>query len=188
LIERRARLARVEMNMSKRRFLYHAASKRSFGLPLMLPLSVAFVILFVILPSSGAANTCVPAGAQQFDPEGEFNVEGEPPGGLSEVSTIELLRDARRSFLNPHAGVYTTAGVTYRFKTVNVTREKFTFETVAIAGISYSFTGRFLRGGVYAEMNSDQWGKPILAGRLTKQRGGRKVARANLKFSYFGGT
>ena len=175
------------MNMSKRRFLHHPASKRSFAI-LMLPVSVAFVILFVVLPTGGAADASVPAGAQQFDPEGEFNVEGEPPRGLSEVSTIELLRDARRSFLNPHAGVYTTAGVTYRFKTVNVTREKFTFETVAIAGISYSFTGRFLRGGVYAEMNSDQWGKPILAGRLTKLRSGRKVARANLKFSYFGGT
>jgi hypothetical protein len=128
------------------------------------------------------------AVAQKFDPEGEFNVEGKLPKELSEVSTIQLLRDATRSFLNSHSGLYTNRGVTYRFKTLSATRERLTFTTVALDGVSYSFTGRFLRGGVFAELDSDQWGKPILEGQLSKFRGHRKLAAASLKFSYFGGT
>lgn len=154
----------------------------------------AFLVGFALLLSAAAAggasavSVARMAEAQKFDPEGEFNVEATLPKGLAEVSTIELLRDAKRSFFNPHAGLYTNKGVTYRFKTLTVTREKFIFTTVDIKGISYSFTGRFLRGGVYAELDSDQWGKPILQGRLSKFNGSRKLAEANLKFSYFGGT
>ena len=168
-------LASKEMIMSKRYILYRAAFLVGFALLL----SAAF--------AAGGAGTAMSA-PQKFDPEGEFNVEGTLPKGLAEVSTIELLRDAKRSFFNSHAGVYTNKGVTYKFKTLSVTREKFTFTTVPIKGISYSFTGRFLRGGVYAELDSDQWGKPILEGKLSKFNGSRKLAEANLKFSYFGGT
>lgn len=166
--------------MTKRYILWRTAFL--VGIALLL-LSYAFVLT----PADGTAAAAM-AVTQKFDPEGEFNVEGNLPKGLAEVSTIELLRDAKRSFFNAHAGVYTNKGVTYRFKTLAVTREKFTFTTVAIKGISYSFTGRFLRGGVYAELDSDQWGKPILEGKLSKFNGSRKMAEANLKFSYFGGT
>ena len=154
----------------------------------LLILSGVAFILPAFEPSASAAVAVVVVAAQKFDPEGEFNVLGDPPRSLSEVSTIELLRDAKRSFYNPHAGLYTTAGVTHRFRTLNVTRAKFTFTTIPIKGISYSFTGRFLRGGVYAELDSDQWGKPILEGKLSKLKEGKRVAEANLKFSYFGGT
>jgi hypothetical protein len=171
-------LASKQKIMSKRYILYRAAFLVGFALLL----SAAFA-------AGGARSTRTAMSVpQKFDPEGEFNVEGTLPKGLAEVSTIELLRDAKKSFFNPHAGVYTNKGVTYRFKTLSVTREKFTFTTVPIKGISYSFTGRFLRGGVYAELDSDQWGKPILEGRLSKFDGSRKLAEAKLKFSYFGGT
>jgi hypothetical protein len=139
-------------------------------------------------PQAVALEPAPSAFAQKFDPEGEFNVEGKLPKELSEVSTIQLLRDIKKSFMNSHSGLYTNRGVTYRFKTLTVTRERFTFTTVAIGEISYSFTGRFLRGGVFAELDSDQWGKPILEGQLSKFRGRRKVSAASLKFSYFGGT
>ena len=171
--------------MSKRYALYRSAFLVSFVLLLS---SVSFVVLPACQPTASAAGAGVGVAAQNFDPEGEFNVIGDPPRALAEVSTIELLRDAKKSFYNPHAGVYTTGGVTYRFKTLSLTRAKFTFTTVPINGVSYSFTGRFLRGGVYAEMDSDQWGKPILEGKLSKFKGNRKVVEANLKFSYFGGT
>ncbi|MBA3804436.1 MAG: hypothetical protein H0X14_01810 [Acidobacteria bacterium] len=172
--------------MSKRYVLCPSAFLGSFVLLLG---SISFVILATCQPTASAAGAVVVAvAAQKFDPEGEFNVLGDPPRPLSEVSTIELLRNAKRSFYNTHAGLYTTAGVTYRFKTLSVTRAKFTFTTMPIKGVSYSFTGRFLRGGVFAELDSDQWGKPILEGKLGKFKGSEKVAEANLKFSYFGGT
>ena len=167
--------------MSNRRILRRAAY----------PLSLALLLLLCAAFTTRQASASAPASwavAQKFDPEGEFNVEGKLPKELSEVSTIQLLRDIKRSFLNSHSGLYTNRGVTYRFKTLTVTRERFTFTTVAIGEISYSFTGRFLRGGVFAELDSDQWGKPILEGQLSKLRGRRKVSAASLKFSYFGGT
>jgi hypothetical protein len=152
--------------------------------PALLLLSVAFILA----PASASSGTRVTALVQKFDPEGEFDVIGTPPKGLTEVSAITLLRDSKKSFLNSHSGLYTNRGVTYRFKSVSATRERFTFTTVPIQEISYSFTGRFLRGGVYGELDSDQWGKPILEGRLSKLRDGKRVAAATLKFSYFGGT
>jgi hypothetical protein len=145
-------------------------------------------VAFIFAPASASSGAFSEALAQKFDPEGEFDVIGTPPPGLAEVSAIQLLRDTKKSFLNSHSGLYTNRGVTYRFKTVSVTREKFTFTTVPIQGISYSFTGRFLRDGVYGELDSDQWGKPILEGRLNKFRDGKRMASATLKFSYFGGT
>jgi hypothetical protein len=155
-----------------------------------LPVALALLLSTVAFIFSLASAANVPAAdvAQKFDPEGEFDVIGDPPRGLTEVSAIQLLRDAKKSYLNLPSGLYTNRGVTYRFKTVSVPRERFTFTTVPIQGISYSFTGRFLRGGVYAELDSDQWGKPILEGKLTKMRDGKRTATANLKFSYFGGT
>lgn len=178
----RARV-REKRKMSNRRFLSRAAY----------PLSLALLLLPGVAFNTRQASALAPASplravAQKFDPEGEFNVEGKLPKELSEVSTIQLLRDIKRSYLNSHSGLYTNRGVTYRFKTLTVTRERFTFTTVAINEISYSFNGRFLRGGVFAELDSDQWGKPILEGQLSKFRGRRKVSAASLKFSYFGGT
>lgn len=171
--------------MTKSRFLWRGAVTASLATCLLL--SAAFIMGIMGQPAQKRAAQRETA-AQKFDPEGEFNVEGTLPRALSEISTIQLLRDARRSFQNSHSGLYTNRGVTYRFKTLSVTRERFAFTTVALDGTSYSFTGRFLRGGVFAELDSDQWGKIILEGQLTKLKAGRKVASASLKFSYFGGT
>jgi hypothetical protein len=167
------------------RIIKKSWAKRRVAFPVALALLLSGVA-FIFAPSSAKSLTV--SVAQKFDPEGEFDVIGDPPRGLTEVSAIQLLRDAKKSYLNSHSGLYTNRGVTYRFKTVIVTRERFTFTTVPIQGISYSFTGRFLRGGVYGELDSDQWGKPILEGKLTKLRDGKHAAAANLKFSYFGGT
>ena len=54
-------------------------------------------------------------------------------------------------------------------------------------GVFYTFSGKFLKGGVYASGILDDE-TPVLEGTLTKFRGGKKVAEANLKFVYFGGT
>jgi len=58
---------------------------------------------------------------------------------------------------------------------------------MAIDGVSYAFTGRFLKGGVFAALNLDEE-TPVLEGLLTKYKTGKKVAEAQLKFTYFGGT
>src|SRR4051794_11293558 len=96
------------------------------------PVGLAILLLSVAFVLAPASATAALTMAQKFDPEGEFDVIGTPPRGLTEVSAIQLLRDAKKSFLNSHSGLYTNRGVTYRFKTVSVTREKFTFLTVPL--------------------------------------------------------
>lgn len=123
----------------------------------------------------------------RFDPDGSFwlHESTPPPTEFSDFGGINL--NAKRLRRLPSPGLQLNNGTTYRFKTLNVKRDNFTFTTVSIRGVSYSFAGKFLKGGVYASGILDDE-TPVLEGTLTKFRGGKKVAEANLKFVYFGGT
>jgi hypothetical protein len=123
----------------------------------------------------------------RFDPDGSFWLQDgtTPPTEFSDFSAINL--NAKRSRRLPSPGVQLNNGTTFRFKTLNVKRDNFTFTTMTLRGVSYSFAGKFLKGGVYAAGDLDE-NTPVLEGTLTKFRGGKKVAEANLKLVYFGGT
>ena len=123
----------------------------------------------------------------RFDPDGSFWLhESTPqPPEFSEFGGINL--NAKKLKRLPSAGVQLINGTTYRFKTLNVKQNNFTFTTVALKGVSYGFSGRFLKGGVYSSGILDP-DTPVLEGTLTKFRNGRKQAEAKLKFVYFGGT
>ena len=123
----------------------------------------------------------------RFDPDGSFWLhESTPaPNEFSDFSGINL--NSKRLRRLPSPGLQLNNGATYRFKTLNVKRDNFTFTTMSIRGVSYSFAGKFLKGGVYASGILDDE-TPVLEGTLIKFRDGKKVAEANLKFVYFGGT
>lgn len=148
------------------------------------PLRLCAVIILLVL-----LLTAIPAAAQKnnsrFDPDGSFWVSGTPPDDFLELSAINL--NAKRLRRLPSQGLQITDGTTYRFKTAVVTRNKFTFTTLSLKNVSYSFSGRFLRGGVYAETELNDE-RPVMAGTLTKYRAGKKVAEAKIQFYYFGGT
>ena len=123
--------------------------------------------------------------ATRFDPDGSFWVLGEAPHEFSEFSGINL--NAKKLRRLPSPGLQINDGTTYRFKTLTVKQNNFSFTTVTRGGVSYSFSGRFLKGGNFAALwSGDEI--PVLEGTLTKFRAGKKVAEAKLKFSYFGGT
>ena len=84
-------------------------------------------------------------------------------------------------------GFYLNNGKRLRFKTLIVKRDNFTFTTFPLSGVSYEFSGKFLKGGVYSSSDLDDT-IPVLEGTLSKFRNGQKVAEAKLTFSYFGGT
>jgi hypothetical protein len=127
---------------------------------------------------------------KRFDPEGQFNPMGSAPKGLEEVASIDLFRTGRsRPFTShTHSGVVTTNGVVYRFSTISASQNNFTFRTRTRQGTSYRFAGRFMKGGVYAEMDSSLWDQVLLQGTLTKFKNGKKIAESRMRFSYFGGT
>jgi hypothetical protein len=122
--------------------------------------------------------------AERFDPDGTFWIQGDKPANFSDFDSINLNAKRSRRLEQPGLRMSTTL---YRYKTLVVKRDNFTFTTMTVRGVSYSFSGKFLRGGVYGAGDLDDE-TPVLEGTLTKFRDGKKVAEANLKFTYFGGT
>ena len=121
----------------------------------------------------------------RFDPSGAFWIEGDPPAGFSDFSAINLnMRQLRRL---PTSGVQLNNGTSFRFRTIVVKQSNFTFTTVTLRGVYYTFSGRFLKGGDFAATWQGEE-TPVLQGTLTKFKDGKKVAEAKLKFIYFGGT
>ena len=146
-----------------------------FGVSLFLLLSLTAITTF----SQRTKTTA------RFDPDGSFWIHGSPPNEFSDFGGINL--NSKRSRHLPQPGVETNDGKFYRFKTLIVKRDNFTFTTMTLAGVYYTFSGKFLKGGVYSSGILDDE-TPVLEGTLTKFSGGKKVADANLKFVYFGGT
>jgi hypothetical protein len=141
----------------------------------------AFLLLSVATPVAALTQT----KTTRFDPDGSFWIIGTQPNEFSDLSAINL--NAKRLRRLPPTGLQTNNGKTYRFKTLTVKRDNFTFTTMTLGGVSYSFAGKFLKGGNFAASWLGDEG-PVLEGTLTKFRDGKKLAEAKLKFSYFGGT
>lgn len=121
----------------------------------------------------------------RFNPDGSFWLTGEAPDGFSDFGGINL--NGRRLRRLPSQGLQLNNGKTFHYKSLIVKRDNFSFTTVALGGVYYTFAGKFLRGGIFAEQDlSDE--QPVLEGVLAKYKNGKKVAEAKLKFSYFGGT
>ncbi len=157
--------------------------RKSFTSPFA-PLHLCGSIFCLFLLTS-----CTVALAQnksaRFDPDGSFWLIGTPPNEFSDFGGINL--NAKKLRRLPSPGLQTMEGKNFRFKTLTVKRHNFTFTTVTLGDVSYSFAGKFLKGGNFAETwLGDE--APVLEGTLTKFRGGKKLAEAKLKFSYFGGT
>jgi len=142
-----------------------------------------FIFLLICLAAAPAVTQRKPSPAR-FDPDGSFWIHGDPPPEFSDFGSINLNAKKLRYLDSPGLLMRSTR---YRYKTLTVKRDNFTFTTMTVRGISYSFSGRFLKGGVYGAGDLDDE-TPVLEGTLTKFRGGKKVAEANLKFVYFGGT
>jgi len=141
------------------------------------------VSIFLLLSTTSPALTQRKQSAR-FDPDGSFWIHGKPSADFSDFDSINL-NAKRLRHLNPPGLLMRTTN--YRFKTLNVKRDNFTFTTMVVQGVSYSFVGKFLKGGVYGAGDLDDE-TPVLEGTLTKFREGKKLAEANLKFVYFGGT
>jgi hypothetical protein len=139
---------------------------------------VGILLLLITIPALSQNKTA------RFDPDGSFWIVGEPPSIFSDFDSINLNAKGSRRLQSPGLRTKTK---NYRFKTLGLKRNDFTFTTVTVGNVSYSFAGRFLKGGSFAEtwLGDDD---PVLEGTLTKFQAGKKVAEAKLKFSYFGGT
>jgi hypothetical protein len=144
--------------------------------------TLASLLFAISIPSISALGQ---GKRSAFNPDGAFWIVGNPPADFSDFSSINL--NGRRLRRLPTQGLQVNNGRTFHYKTLIVKRDNFSFTTETLRGVYYTFAGKFLRGGVFAELdlNDEQ---PVLEGALTKYKDGKKVAEARLKFSYFGGT
>ena len=127
----------------------------------------------------------VSRSTDQFDPNGAFWIIGTAPNDFSDFGSINLNSKHLRRL--PASGLQLNNGRTFRYKSLSVKKDNFSFATVVVGGVAYSFTGHFLKGGVFASLDLDDK-TPVLEGTLVKYKAAKKIAEANLKFSYFGGT
>ena len=149
-----------------------------------LRLRLKIITLAIVLLTLGIS-TPAQTKRQQFNPDGSFWLVGAPPDGFRDFGGINL--NGRRLRHIPSQGLQLMDGKTFHFKSLVVKRNDFRFTTIALGGVHYTFSGRFLRGGVYAELGLDDE-KPVMEGVLATYVRGKKVAEEKLKFSYFGGT
>src|SRR5829696_5750445 len=92
--------------------------------------------LFLLLVALSSIPALGQNKAASFDPDGSFWLRGTPPNELSEFSAINL--NAKKLRRLPSAGLEVNNGKTFRFKSISVKREKFTFTTAVIGGVFYS--------------------------------------------------
>lgn len=165
----------------------HFMIRAALALSCLLPVSAALVNARAeVLRDSGGSLLVQKA----FRPYGYFSLVGKPPKGFENFDTIQYWRaqdeQTGADISSRTSGVNETGGVVYRYATISVTRQTFVFNTRSVRGVSYKFSGRFLRSDfVGAEMNFE---RPVLVGTLGKYRNGQRVATANVKLSYFAGT
>jgi hypothetical protein len=139
-------------------------------------IAIASAVLVLWLPALGQT---------KFNPDGAFFNIGELPDGFKDFSGIYL--NGRRLRRLPTQSLQLNNGKKFYYKILTVKQDNFSFTTEAVGGVYYTFAGKFLRGGVFAEQDlADE--QAVLEGTLTKFKAGKKVAEAKLKFSYFGGT
>jgi hypothetical protein len=154
----------------------------------ILPVLAASLILF---PAIAHPETVVAADSyspsEKFDPQGEFWPVGGPPKGMENVDGFTLRANGKLGYVSSWSFVSLTNGTHLRFISATVQRKKLVFRTATVRGVSFSFDGRFLRGGVFGTMSVGDR-RTVAEGTLQKFKAGQQVAEANLKFTYFGGT
>jgi len=123
--------------------------------------------------------------ATRFDPDGEFWIKGDPPKGFEDFGEISLNRKHNRR-LNA-SEVQLVKGSRLAYKILSISPQNLSFTTVPVGAVSFSFSGGFLKGGIFLARDLDE-NRPVLEGLLTRFRNGHKVAEARLQFTYFGGT
>jgi hypothetical protein len=162
------------------------------ALPVVFPAPQIKPLILTFQPSEQTAEPIAEPDIEHDS--GEYYIIGVPPKGFIEIDFIEILtveydEKKRRLFPIEPTGHLQTARE-FKFSRINITGKRVTFVTAERNGISYQFDGKFIPeekvkyksadGGEYSDYAN-------LKGRLTKWRGGVKIAEAKVKLSKFQG-
>ncbi len=111
--------------------------------------------------------------------EGNYGLYGDaPPKGLEGFGGIEIVRQKGRSRRPVLRASVMAQGRYYNSTRLNLNGRNLSFETVALRGVSYQFTG------IYHEVKITDGATMFLKGHLIKRLNGRKVAEADVDLQF----
>jgi hypothetical protein len=123
--------------------------------------------------------------------EGRFFIDGKAPKGFQEIEylyleggSFKLAPDKKRMVADSPASLtgelQGKGRRTFKLKKATMENDAITFESQAIRGISFQFSGTVFN----AATSSDEPAGVGIKGRLSKFMNGKKVAEAQVTFSY----
>ena len=150
-----------------------------------LVIALAFLILGPLSEASASIGTVslVNAASQKrFNPDGGYDVFGETPKGFEDVKRLYIFRMRNNRSPRYASGLDTwndpEKSTLYKFINSLITRNKFTFTTATVRGVSYRFEGHFL----FDQPTQFDDG-PTIEGQLSKYKNGTKVAEGKIAFT-----
>lgn len=112
-----------------------------------------------------------------FQPDGDFVLSGKAPAGFKGVGSLHIYSGKVELMANSEGVDF--GPVTYAF----INEERLIFATKSTeAGVELKFDGQFLQKGMLRELADT---RPVIAGKLTKYKGNKKLAEATVKFKIY---
>ncbi|MGC2235325.1 MAG: hypothetical protein WA584_04150 [Pyrinomonadaceae bacterium] len=124
---------------------------------------------------------------EKTDIFGYYYIE-KAPKAFADISEIHLSGDYGEMQNPKFYGLIrmkSKRAIDYKLLKPTLNGKNLTFSTKSVGNISYKFVGTFTKLGDFPTLKPD--GEILLKGTLTKYRGKKKIASANVKFSYFAG-
>lgn len=128
----------------------------------------------------------------EFEVGGFYSIIGAVPKGFEDFEEISITimdyesaseeNDYRGTPIPPKG--FVLAKKEFNFAKISLGRKTMAFETQAVKGTSYKFSGKFIEKAPFWDFDPET---PVLEGRLTKFKKGKKIAQGNVRFQWYGG-
>lgn len=128
----------------------------------------------------------------EFDAEGFYYIIDDSPKGFEDFDAIEITtvdyetaseeNDYKGTPIAPEGHLRTNRK--FNFTRISISEKNMTFQTEAVKGVSYKFSGKFLEKGAFWNLESQT---PVLEGRLVKLQSGKKAVEKNVRLGWYAG-
>ena len=173
--------------------LYHSSPARS--VPLQSALGRLALSLIFVTGSPSTSQAIVPpdVAVERLDVSGYFVLVSAPTPTFSSIAWLELWQDTKGSHsavtirgalrFKPEPG--RTVGSTVPLRQVTLSGLLLRFRSGQYRGAIYSFSGQFLRSGVFHDSASPD--EPVLRGSLSRTVAGRSTSATEVAFRFTAG-
>jgi hypothetical protein len=164
-------------------------------LPSIVPPNAEFKMSTVVVPAS---ETVEEEPENEWGETGDYYIAGKYPKGFADFDSLSIVTrewnyEKQRIVAAKPSGSLQTyekdkTGTEYKFSAININGKRISIVTRSVKGVSYQFDGKFVLEEYKAKLqNGEEYIDAILLkGRLTKWRGGKKIAEAKVNLEIGG--